>query len=234
MDTKSQFRPALRRIAAVAATLALIGCAPSMEAVIGKHRVAIQGLFGKIAALQSTASRAPAVGADQVEAGGARIVLDGAASNAVMIRAADLATPERASSDGNGATRAGTLAACGKILRGEFLGEPSGAEMLLGECERAEYLFVLRTVSERPAAITGASTFQPGAYEGEVLLFRLADGAAMGGFRVTAANSSEVMAHTDKAGAAKDVEDRLESDLSANAFAAIDAKLRKLLPGSLP
>lgn len=233
MPSTPRIPTALRR-AALAAILALIGCAPSMDAVIGKHRAAVQGLFGKIATLQAIAGRAPAVGADQIDAGGAHIVLDGTASNAVMIRAADLATPDHASSDGNGATRAGTLSACGKILRGEFLGEAKGADGLLGECERAEYLFVLRTLNERAAAITGTSTFQPGAYEGEVLLFRLKDGAAMGGFRVSAANSTEVMAHSDKSGAPKDVEDRLASDLSANAFAAIDAKLRKLLPGSLP
>lgn len=234
MSPSPRLPAALRRLIVAGAALALGACSPSKEAVVAKHRDAVQALFGRIAALQATATRAAAIGADRVDAGGARIVLDGAASNAVMIRASDLATPDHASSDGNGAVRAGTLASCGRILRGEFLGEAEGAELLLSECERAEYLFVLRTVGERAAAITGVSTFQPGAFEGEVLLFRIRDGAALGGFRATATNSKEVMAHTDKSGAAKDVADRLASDLSANAFAAIDAKLRALLPGSLP
>ena len=167
-------------------------------------------------------------------AGGARVVLDGQASNALFILADDLQAPEFASSDGVGATYAKTVQVCGEALRGEAQGVPKGIESFMKECGRAEYVFVLRRTAEESAQSVDNDSFQAGMYEGDVLLFRLADGSSLGGFRVSAKSSDQIMAQVDANGNPVDISERLESDLSAELFADIGTKIRKHLPGALP
>jgi hypothetical protein len=208
-------------------------CTPSLDEVITKHRDAVNAVFAQIKALDGTVNAAPALTEDRVDVAPGSVVLDGPDSNALYLVSTDVAAPEHSDSTTTGATFAGAAQACGEALRGEFHGTAVGAEALLSQCGRAKYLLVQRAQVDEAAQMVGADSYSGGHYAGDVLLFRLADGAALGGFRVEAASSGSVMAHTDQYGGAKDAGSRLESDMSANAFVAIDEKLRKYLPGSI-
>lgn len=218
------------RWALCAGAVALLGaCAPSVEDVVATHRPAVEAKFALIQAIDASPWAVPPLQQDGVQAGGARIALDGEDSNALFLPAHSLSAPGNTSSDGWGATRAGTLETCGEALRGEFYGVARGAEAFLSECARAEYVFVLRAHEEIQPSVTGSDSFDGGYFEGDVLVFRLADATLLGGFRVSAENSDTVMASSD----AMDVGSRLDSDISANLFVAIEDGLRTHVPGSI-
>jgi hypothetical protein len=233
MDT-SRLARSLRRTMVIGCTLAVLtACQPSMEAVVAEHRAAVEGVFGKLKALAPTAMNAPPLAEDKVTASPGSVVLDGENSNALFVLASDLAAPEHASSGSMGATRAAAVQACGEALRGEFNGVPKGADLYLQECGRAQYVFVLRTSVEQAAQLLDKDTFQAGSYAGDVQLYRLADGAPLGGFRVAGASNDTVQALVDEHGNPVDASGRLDSDLSANVFVDIEEKLRKHVPGSI-
>ena len=209
----------------------LSACQPSMEDVVTKHRAAVEAVFTKLKSLDAMVRSTPPPATDAVATGTEHVLLEGEESNALFIRADDLHAPERTSSDTTGTTRANTVKICGEALRGEAMGVPAGVESFLKACERARYVFVLRKAAESSAELADNDSFAAGGYAGDVLLFRLADGALLGGFRVSAQSSDQVMARVDADGKPIDVSDRLQSDLSANLFADIDTKLRKYVPG---
>jgi hypothetical protein len=219
---------ALRPIGICCVLAMLSACEPSMDEVITKHRPATEAVFSKLEALDTPAQNAPPLSEDRVTIDSERVVLEGEDSNALFILAYDLQAPESASDEQIGARRAGTVKACGELLRGEFHGAPAGATHFLTECGRAKYVFALRTTTEILPLLIDEETFQSGLYEGDVLLYRLADGALLGGFRVSAANSAEVSSKTDL------VISRLEEDLNSHLLADIDAKLREQVPGVIP
>jgi hypothetical protein len=219
------------------AALALSGCSKSMEQVVGAHRASVESAFARIRALDAKARATPPAGSEQMKVAAGQIVLDGGESkarNALFISASDLDAPEAASRDHTGALHAYTLQACGEALSGQATGVPAAYDSYLEECESAEYLFVLRVLEEESAQVAGRDSFRPGRFEGDVLLFHLADGVLLGSFPVSAKSSASVMALADAGGAATDVADRLESDLEANVFADLNAKLHRLVPGSIP
>ena len=224
----------LRLLGSCFAALLLSACQPSMEDVVAKHRAAVESVFAKLKALDATARSTLPLTTDAVATGTEHVLLEGEGSNALFIRADDLHAPELASADATGATRAGTTKSCAEALRGEAMGVPAGVESFLKACERARYVFVLRKTAESSAELADSDSFTAGGYEGDVLLFRLADGALLGGFRVSAQSSDQVMARVDSDGKPIDVSDRLQSDLSSKLFADIDAKLRKYVPGVIP
>jgi hypothetical protein len=119
-------------------------------------------------------------------------------------------------------------------LRGEFDGIAKGADLFLRECARAQYVFVLRTTADDPARLVDANNFESGRYVGDVLLYRLADGALLGGFGVSAQSSDQVSVQLDSAGNPIDPIEKLNSDMSSKVFVEIEEKLRSLVPGSLP
>ncbi len=224
----------VHRFVAIACALVLLsGCQKSLEDIIAENRPAVEAVFAKIKALEAAARDAEPVAEDKVDLGGAKLVLDGENSNALFIRQDNLADPLNATSDGTGSTHAGNVKVCGEALRGDFSGHPGGAELFLKDCARAEYLFVQRTRTDQAAELVGSDSFNPGMYEGDVLLFRLSDGALLGGFTVNAKSSDEVSVALDEAGNAIDPIGRLNSDMTAEVFSEIDTKLRALVPGSL-
>jgi hypothetical protein len=230
----SQRVNSIRVFASVAcAALLLAGCQKSLEDIVAANRPAVEAVFAKIQALEGAARDTPPVAEDKFDLGGARVVLDGEKTNALFIRQDNLADPLHATSDGTGSTRAGDVKVCGEALRGEFIGHPGGAELFLQGCARAEYLFVQRTRTDQAAELVGESSFEPGSYEGDVLLFRLDDGALLGGFAVAATSSDEVQVALDESGAAVDAIGRLNSDMTSRVFSGIDAKLRQHAPGSI-
>ncbi|KFN48709.1 hypothetical protein P873_13715 [Arenimonas composti TR7-09 = DSM 18010] len=137
-------------------------------------------------------------------------------------------------SDGFGTTHARTVQSCAEYLPADAGTLHRGAPLIMGECARAEYVFVLRVHRELAPSVGADRDFSPGAFDGDVLLFRLADAALLGGFRVTAASSDRVQIPTDAGGNAVGADDRLRNDLSANVFVAIDDRLRELIPGVHP
>jgi hypothetical protein len=225
---------AIRRLVAIGCTVTLLcACQPTLEEVVAEHRPAVEGVFGQIRALNEKVMTAPPLSEDKVTAEPGTVVLDGDHSNALFLLDAHVMAPENASSDAMGATRAAAVQACGEALRGQFNGVPKGADIYLRECGRAEYVVVLRTNMEQAAQMVDAKTFESGRYAGDVLLFRLDDGAALGGFRVSAESNDTVEALVDENGNPIDVSGRLDSDLGANAFVDIEEKLRTHLPGSI-
>ena len=220
------------RLTGIACVLALLAaCAASLEDVIAEHRPAVQEVFDKIEALTGPAHNAAPLSEDGMDVGDARILLDGDDSNALFIRADDLASPEHASGTGMGGTHALAVQYCGEALRNDFDGAAAGAASFMQECGRAKYVFVLRTQREEMAQLIDNESFQPGLYEGEVLLFRLADGALLGGFRVSARSSDEIETTTDSSGTPIDAIERLNSDLSSQVYVDINDKLKAHIPG---
>lgn len=223
------------RLAGLLAALALVaGCEKSVEDVVAEKRAPVEAVFAKISALADTIDGSSPLTADAFDLGGAKVVLEGEGKNALFIQARDIGDPVKATDDGFGELRAGTVATCAEALRGEFYGAGKGAAMFLDECAAAEYVFVLRTLEESYAEIIGSDTFNPGVYVGEVRLFRLADGAELGGFTVQAENSDTVTVQVDSAGNPIDPIPRLNEDLGTSVFSVIEEKLRTHVPGSLP
>lgn len=223
----------LRLIGLCGVVLTLSACEPSMEDVLAEHRAPVEAVFEKIRALETTVQNTPPVTEDRMELGPAQVVLDGEAENALFIRAENLQSPEYASSDDIGASHATMIEWCGEVLDGRFRGVTGAAEDFLETCGGADYLFVLRTHASEWAKTVDRESFKPGMYEGDVLLFRIADGTLLGGFRVSATNSASVTTQTDASGYISDASERLDSDLSANVFAGINDKLRQYVPGSI-
>lgn len=213
------------------AIMALGGCTPSFEDVLAEHGPAAERVFAQLRTLSQPAFELPPLAADGVAIGDARIRLDGEDSNALFLRSTDLASPETTSNDGVGGTHAYAVSVCGEALRGEFSGAAAGMASFLKQCGRAEYAFVLRTIDYSTAGLTGQDTFEAGQYEGEVLLFRLADGAPLGGFRVLSESSGQISVAVDESGTPLDAGERLDSDFESNAFAAIEAGLKTHVPG---
>jgi hypothetical protein len=227
--------PFLSRLAVLAcAALLLAACAKTFEDVLAEHRVAVEAVFSQLKMLDGKVSETPRLEQDGIDLGGASVVLDGDKSNAVFVRATHLANPLSADREGMGGTHAYTVATCAESLRGEFDGAPGGMEAFMSECRRAEYAFVLRSHAEVMAQLIDSQTFQPGIYDGEVLLFRLSDGNYMGGFRVTAQSSDEVSVTVDSAGNPIDPIERLNSDMTSQVFSQIEAKLKEHVPGVMP
>jgi hypothetical protein len=231
--SSSNQRDSLRRFGTACLALLVAACQPSMDEVVARHRDAVGKVFTQIQALYAAVDAAPPPSEDGFDAAARGAVLDGDDSNALFLRAEDMPAPDHATSDGPGGTRAAAVQACGEAVRGEFAGVPAGAESYLAQCERAKYVFVLRTQVHDAPGMVGDKSFVAGTYAGDVLLFRLADGAPLGGFRVDAASHGSVQALADENGNPIDASGRLDSDLNANAFVGIEEKLKKLLPGSV-
>jgi hypothetical protein len=204
-----------------------------MDEVIANNRVAVQAVFDKIMALDAVVADTPAITEDRMDVGSQRVVLQGENINALFIHVDDLKSPQYAGSDDTGGTFAGTVESCGQAMSGDPRGVPRGVDSMLKECGGAEFLFVLRTWVDEPAEIVEVRSYRPGRFEGDVLLFRLSDGAMLGGVSVAATNDDSIMAQVDAAGIPDDLAGRLESELSSNVFAGINAKLRKHLPGAV-
>ena len=221
-------RSALRPIGICCVLGMLSACEASMEDVIAKHRPATEEVFRKLKALDTPAQTTPPLTEDRVKIDGERVVLEGEDSNALFILAYDLRAPESASDEPTGARRAFIVKGCGELLRGEFRGAPPGATAFFKQCSAAKFAFVLRTTNEMQPMLIDEKSFRPGVFEGEVLLFRLADGALLGGFRVFAESSAEVSAKTDL------IVTQLSEDVNLKLSADIDAKLQQHVPGVIP
>lgn len=233
MVSNKHIAATLRVAGLCGAAIALAACQASMEDVIAEHRAPVEAAFERIKALDAAVRDTPPVAEDRMDLGDARVVLDGDDENALFIPAASLASPEYTDSDDRGATHAHKVEMCGDAVTGEASGHPGAFEDYMKQCAAAQYLFVLRAHDEASAQIVNLETFQPGHYEGDVLLLRIADGAVLGGFRVSARSSESIMAQADASGNATDIGERLDSDLDANVFAAIDDQIREHVPGAL-
>lgn len=215
------------------ALVALSACQASMEDVIAENRGPVEAAFERLRSLETTVRNTPPVAEDHMALGDEKVVLDGEGENALFIPAGSLSAPEYTSTDDTGATHAHTLQACGDALTGEAMGHPGAYADYLQECANAKYLFVLRTHDEESAQIVNLESFQPGRYEGDVLLLRIADGAVLGGFKVAAVSSDSIMAQADASGNATDIGERLDSDLDSNVFAAINDQIREHVPDAI-
>ncbi len=229
-------RPFAIWLGACTSAVLLVACKPSKDQVLAQYRAPVEAVFARIKSLEAAVRDTPPVADDAISPGIGPVVLkagNGGEGNALFILADDVPAPDHASRDGIGGTYAYTTATCGEALNGGDI-QP-GTASFLADCARAKYVFVLRTRRhDKPEANVAEHNFRAGAYEGDVLLFRIEDGALLGGFRTSGKSNDQIMVREDAQGQPKDAEDRLESDLSSEVYADIGAKLRALIPGSIP
>jgi hypothetical protein len=159
---------------------------------------------------------------------GTKVALDGETTNALFLHADDLAHPEVTDPKGRSTLFASGVRSCSDVLGGTYPGVPGSAEDYMKRCAGAEYAFVLRTHESQSPELAGDKQFVPGKYRGDVLLFRLSDGAALGGFSVAAESNDTVNVNNNEIDTM-----RLQNDLDAKVFVAIQKKLQALAPGSV-
>jgi hypothetical protein len=223
------------RLAGVAcAVVALVACRATSADIVAEHRPAVDKVFAQFKALDAAVRAAPVLTEDRIDVGTARVVLEGPESNALFVRAEHLLAPEKANLSENNVLPSYKTQQCAAELAGAAYALVAGLDDLLISCGRAEYLFVHRAVVDVPAKMIDATTFEPGRYEGEVLLFRLADGALLGGFRVTGKSSDSLMLSADENSVALDPLGGIHRDLRFSVDADINAKLPQFVPGVLP
>ena len=229
---------ALKSTSILLAVAMLAACKQSPEEQVAQHKPAVEAVYEKLRALEPIVQATPPVTEDFMKFGDAKIVLDtddeDGVTNAIFIPAEFLAAPETASSDGMGATHGITAEYCGEAMRTGGKDGGMGIGLFMEECGRATHAFVMRTHDSQEAEIVGSDSFEPGHFDGDVLLFRLADGELLGGFSVQGESSDEVSVTLDSAGNPIDPMERLNSDLSSSVYSTIDAKLRDQVPGALP
>lgn len=220
-------------IACIFALALLAACQSPIE----KHRAAIESVYGQLRVLDATVRDAPPLQEDSIDTGGARIVLEGTDPNALFVAWVHLATPEKAGPYGTGTKHTDPIQTCGMALTGQtqFRTEDVVASHLQ-QCAGAEYAFVLRTQGVEYPKISDEQnlTYSPGWYDGEVRLYRLADGAPLGGFRVSARNGEEIGVYVGKYGAAAEITNALSREIDDQIDAQIVEGLRKFVPGSVP
>ena len=196
IHTHQSRRPAGRAAHAALAAAALVLAACSGPTPLEQHRAGIEATYAKLRALDAPVRDAAPLADDaRIDSAGARVVLTGPDANALYVASEHLATPEKAGPYGTG-TEAYTppVQTCGMVLAGQpptYRQEPEIAAHLQ-QCANAEYAFVLRSREVVFAKLVDETTFQPGIYDGEVRLYRLADGADLGGFRVSARNGDDI------------------------------------------
>lgn len=122
-------------------------------------------------------------------------------------------------------SKAGQLAWCARLLGNKYT-DPSKsvAEQYLGLCANAKYLLVVRELERKDGTVgEDKSTFQAGKARGEVRVFRLDSGKALGGFRFEAENSDLVSGRDEAA---------LRTDLNNQLDKAVNAGIEQHLGGS--
>jgi hypothetical protein len=87
-----------------------------------------------------------------------------------------------------------------------------------------KYLFVVRTTLFREAQMTGAQTFSPGVWEGDVSVFDFDSKGYQGGFALQARNQESVRTRLGRDDA------NLKADLHLGARSTLDDTLRKVIP----
>ena len=222
MTDPHRFRATVRATGlAAAATLALLAAA--CQSPIEKHSENIEKVFDQLRMLDAAVTSAPPLAEDRIDTGGARVVLEGDGANALFIVDVHLADPMQAGPYGTGAEYAVPIQTCARALVGQT---PFHTKEVIArhlqQCASAEYAFVVRSDREIYGRLLSENEYEPGSYQGEVRLYRLADGAALGGFRVTAANDDELTVAVGEYGAEAEVSN------------ALVAQVREHVPGSVP
>lgn len=232
----------LRRLAGHAALAALcaavLGLAGCQKPPLEQHRAGIEATYAKLRTLEAKVRDAPPLAEDaRIDAGGARVVLTGPDANAIYLAWVHLGKPETAGPYGTGAEAyTPPVQTCAMAMAGQPPTFRQEAEIAahLQQCARAEYAFVLRTLGVEYAKLVDEQSFQPGFYDGEVRLYRLADGADLGGFRVSARNGDEISVYVGKYGAAAEVSNALNDEIKTAVQSQIDERLREQVAGVLP
>ena len=214
--------------------VALAACRATPDEVIAEHRAAVEQTFARLAALHAAAVAAPPVTEDRIDAGGAAIVLDGADTNALYLLAEHLRAPGQGADIDDVPLLQLRAYQCGEALSRPTHYAADALASLLPSCADAEYVFVQRTHDFVPAALVGETTFAPGHYTGDVLLYRVADGALLGGFRVAAESSDSISVGADESGRALDPIGGVNQDLARRVQEDITAKLKQHVPGVVP
>ncbi len=226
----------LDSVPCLAVVLCLLACrGKSVDEAIAENRAGVTVNFSRIAALRAAVDAAPKLDGDRVLPAGEPVVVQPASKkNAMIVHAEDLREPGSKGAVPLRITGTGELLDCGSILAtkkyasgGDALGKV--ADEYLRNCAAVRYLFVVRTREHRAPAYASADTFTPGKFVGDVLLYRVDDKSALGGFRIDV-ESSDVVTVTkgNRDG------DRLGSDFSANVFVAVQDGIRRYVPGALP
>jgi hypothetical protein len=213
---------------------ALLACKKkSLDDAISERRAGVEKTFAALKQLEPLVTSAPHVETDGVKPTGEPVLAErGDEQNAIVVHAADLSDVTNKSVATLQTTRTKQLADCASILRtkkhvdGITPARGDVAADYLGQCARARYVFVVRAHSYEPPLLTGAETFRPGKFVGDVTLWRIDTRTSFGGFKLVAESKSLTLGPNDTA-------ERIYNSFAAILSAAIEAGIRKHVPGAL-
>jgi hypothetical protein len=228
--------------------------APPLDETIATHQNAVQAVLD--AASRLGASAMPAVTADAVSTPAPVAVLNADAyhppgktlsGNTILAYAAELFDPSTMTVEGYRAPHLDLLNWCAAILRkraapasairapGVEATDADGAKYL-PLCAQAKFLIAVRVTRGQSASLTGkpalgfpggAEGFVAGKVDMEALVFELATGRPLGGFRFASTNRDEVRGTPGGTG-----EGALARDLAQRTWVAIDNAIKANIPGA--
>jgi hypothetical protein len=205
--------PRARLSATAALLVALVACTPTYESAVAEHGPAIDALLAQAAAVAEHAAHAPLLTAPQPIAPDPPLfkgVLDGSRTNWELVYLDDLrALPDHAAMQPWSVT-ATQLHRCASLLHNRREPHTPGLPapttrlcddrlgVLLAACRNLRYLGVIRIheLVEPHAPECPPDThcgYHGGSVRGDLLFYRLADGALLGGAPFTAESNSSMV-----------------------------------------
>jgi len=223
-----------RTVTALLVLGALLACKKkTVDGAIAEHRAGVEKTFAAMKGLEPLVVNAPKIETDGIRPAGEAVLAERSAEqNAIVVFAADLPDPTNKSVATLRTTRTEQLADCAAILQtkkhvnGVTDARGDVAAEYLGQCARVRYLFVVRPHEYEPPMVSGAETFRPGKFVGDVTLWRLDTRTSFGGFKVSAESKSLTLGP-------RDTVDRIYTSFAAILLANIEAGIRTHAPGAL-
>lgn len=211
----------MRLLAPIVTATLVLACkqGASPEAVIKKHRAAVEQTLDDAAKVLKKARKEPEASADDVLPDDAPATGGSDEVATEQIEELERLVDESAKAPPMDLADSGRLGTCAKALRVDDTSHAAASDV--ERCAKAKYLLVLRIREYRAPSKSGTKSFTPGEVEGDALLYRLKGAKRIGAFAFTATNS-------DKVGVSKSVEEHdLRKDLERAVTRALAAGGKK-------
>lgn len=209
----------------------LAGCSESVSEVIAARRGAVEETFAALHALKVPTTPPGAVTTTEP------IHLEGGdVTNAAFIYADDLQKPGDVAPVPLRSLDSVPLLQCGRLLKdgmmvdSPFPPKPSVARQYLDACARVRFAFVIQTleyIAPRPPPADSLK-FVPGSYRARVVVMKLDDGSALGGYELAVGSDNDI-----RVPEGTPTVEQLVTNLEGNAYRALRASTLRALPGSL-